>query len=88
MGESRTSKYYARNPRAAEKRRAQQSRYQSSEKEKKKRAARNAARRKAIANGQARKGDNKDVHHKDGNPLNNRSSNLKVISRSANRAKK
>lgn len=88
MGQSRTSQFYLKNPKAAEKRRKQQSKYQSSEKEKKKRAARNAARRKAIANGQARKGDNKDVHHKDGNPLNNRPSNLKVISRSANRAKK
>ena len=38
--------------------------------------------------GIARKGDGKDVHHVDGNPLNNRPSNLKLISRSKNRSRK
>ena len=52
----------------------------------KRRAGRNAARRKAVAAGKAKKGDGKDVHHKDGNTLNNSSSNISVISRSKNRA--
>ena len=55
---------------------------------KKRRAGRNAARRKSEANGTVKKGDKKDVHHKDGNPLNNKSKNLKVEPRSKNRARK
>jgi len=46
------------------------------------RAARNAAHRKKERNGGVPKG--KVVHHKDGNPRNNKRSNLKVISRSRN----
>jgi len=64
--------------------------YQSSPKQKKNRAMRNAARRKAIKSGSAKRGDNTDVHHvksiKDGGK--NSSGNTRVISRSANRAKK
>ena len=52
---------------------------------KKRRAGRNAARRKMISAGKAKKGDGKDVHHKDRNPMNNKSSNLKVTSKSKNR---
>ena len=56
--------------------------------QKKNRASRNAARRSMIAAGRVRKGDGKDVDHRDGNPRNNRAGNLSVMSRSANRAKK
>jgi hypothetical protein len=59
---------------------------QSSTKDKKDRASRNKARRKAIKGGRAKKGDGKDVAHKDGNPRNNSKKNTKVGSRSANRA--
>lgn len=52
----------------------------------KRRAGRNAARRKAVAAGKAKKGDGKDVHHKNGNTRDNRSSNTSVISRSKNRS--
>jgi hypothetical protein len=38
-----------------------------------------------ISAGKAKKGDGKDVHHKDRNPMNNKSSNLKVTSKSKNR---
>ena len=62
--------------------------YHSKPAQKKRRAQRNASRRKAIENGLARKGDGKDVHHKDGNPQNNQKSNLKVISKSKNRSQK
>lgn len=61
--------------------------FHSKPKEKKRRAGRNAARRKATAAGKTRKGDGKDVHHKDGNTRNNRSSNLAVTSRKSNRGK-
>ena len=45
-----------------------------------KRRSRLKARRKLIKAGVAKKGDGKDVHHKDGNALNNKRSNLSVVS--------
>ena len=36
--------------------------------------------------GKVKKGDGKDVHHKDGNPMNANKSNLKVVRRSKNRS--
>ncbi len=51
-----------------------------------KRASRNAARAKMVDAGKARKGDGKDVDHKNGNPKDNSSSNLRVQSKSANRS--
>ena len=56
--------------------------------QKAKRASRNRARHKMAKAGLVRKGDGKDIDHKDGNPQNNKASNLKVVSRSYNRAKK
>tara|TARA_Y100000592_G_scaffold93334_1_gene156345 strand:- start:2152 stop:2676 length:525 start_codon:yes stop_codon:yes gene_type:complete len=53
--------------------------------QKKNRAGRNAARNSLKASGRVKKGDGKDVHHKDGNPRNNRSSNLAVVSKTSNR---
>jgi hypothetical protein len=61
--------------------------YHSSPKSKKDRASRNAARKKAEAAGKVRKGDGKDIDHKDGNPRNNRPSNLRVMSRGLNRGR-
>ena len=55
-------------------------------KEKKRRAARNKARRHLEREGRVRKNDGKDVDHKDHNPLNNSSSNIRVRDRSANRS--
>lgn len=63
------------------------SEYHSKADQKKNRAGRNKARRTAIAKGKVKKGDKKDVHHKDGNPRNNKSSNVKVVSRKKNRGK-
>ena len=60
--------------------------YQSKEKQKKNRAARNASRAAMQKKGKVYKGDGKDVHHKDGNPKNRKSSNLKVTSRAKNRS--
>ena len=62
--------------------------FHSKPEEIKRRAARVKARRYKEANGDAHKGDGKDIDHKDGNPLNNSPENLKVRDRSANRADK
>lgn len=51
------------------------------------RAGRNASRRKMVTAGLASAGDNRDVHHKDHNPLNQSSGNVKVINRKLNRGK-
>lgn len=52
----------------------------------KKRSSRNAARRLMERAGLVRKGDKKDVHHKNRNPLQNNRSNLSITSRSKNRS--
>lgn len=64
------------------------SRYQSSKKAKRDRAARNRNRREAEREGRVHKGDGKEIDHVDSNPRRNVSSNLRVVSRRTNRAKK
>lgn len=61
--------------------------YHSSTKMKKERALRNKNRRAAIRKGTVKKGDKKQIDHRDGNPRNNRKSNLRVISARRNRKK-
>ena len=61
--------------------------YQGTSAQIKRRARRNMARRLMIRKyGKARL-RNKDVDHKDGNPMNNSFRNLKIMSKSKNRAK-
>lgn len=62
--------------------------YHSKPEQKKRRAGRNAARSKMVKAGRVKKGDGKDVDHKNGNARDNRSSNLRVESKSKNRARK
>lgn len=50
-------------------------------------ASRKRARRKMEKAGKVRKGDGKDVDHKDRNPKNNGKSNLRVQSKSKNRGR-
>ena len=52
----------------------------------KRRNARNAARRKMEKAGKVRKGDGKDYAHKNGNPRDNKRSNLTVQSKTRNRS--
>ena len=61
-------------------------RYQKQSKQKKNRASRNAARNLLIKQGKVRKGDGKDVAHRNGNPRDNRLKNLAVSSKRANRS--
>lgn len=60
--------------------------YNSQPEQKKRRAERNASRAKMEAAGKVRKGDGKDVDHKNHNTSDQRSSNLAVVSKSKNRA--
>jgi len=66
---------------------AEYKKYQSSTKSKKDRASRNKMRRKLLANGRVRKGDGKDIDHKDGNPRNNSPQNIRVVSQKLNRGR-
>lgn len=65
--------------------------YHASPEQKKRRAQRNAARRAMEREGRVSKGDGKDVDHIDGRKrgmLNNSRANLRVMSKSRNRARK
>ena len=61
--------------------------YHGTEKYKKERASRNKVRRRFERDGKVRKHDGNDIDHRNGNPRDNRMSNLKIMRRSANRAK-
>ena len=64
----------------------QQRKYNGSPAQKKNRAKRNAARRKMEKAGKVKKGDGKDVDHKNGVKAGNGSKNLRVKSKSSNRS--
>ena len=54
--------------------------------QRKRRSNRVLSRRKMIAAGKAKKGDGKDVHHKDRNPGNKSMKNMKSVSKHKNRS--
>ena len=62
--------------------------FQASEEQKDARVARNRNRRHFVKAGKVSKGDGKDIDHADGNPKNNSPKNLRVVSKSVNRAKR
>ena len=59
---------------------------QSTPRELARNAARKKARRKLEATGKVKKGDGKDVDHKNGNTLDNSKKNLRVTTKKANRS--
>tara|TARA_R100001510_G_scaffold44113_1_gene40614 strand:+ start:712 stop:954 length:243 start_codon:yes stop_codon:yes gene_type:complete len=60
--------------------------YQGQPAQKKRRASRNAARNSLMKSGIVRKGDGKDVNHRNGNPMDNRAKNLSVTTKRGNRS--
>ena len=62
-------------------------RYHASKKMKQERALRNKNRRAALKKGTVKKGDKKQIDHRDGNPRNNKKTNLRVVSARRNRKK-
>lgn len=62
--------------------------YQGKPEQIKNRAARNKARREMEKAGKVRKGDGKDVDHKNSNPRDNSKGNLRVTSKKTNRGKR
>ena len=62
--------------------------YHAKPEQKKNRASRNKARTLLSSVGRVRKGDGKDIDHRDGNPKNNSKSNLSVMSKRRNRSRK
>jgi len=60
--------------------------YQKKQAQKKNRASRNAARNLMLKTGRVKKGDGKDVAHKNGNPKDNSLRNLAVVRKSKNRS--
>ena len=63
-----------------------QRKYNSQPEQKKRRAERNASRAEMVKAGKARKGDGKDVDHKNHNTADKSMKNLQTISKSKNRA--
>jgi len=60
--------------------------YHSKPEQREKNNARKRARYALEKGGVVSKGDGKDIDHKDGNPKNNKRSNLKVTSQASNRS--
>jgi len=62
------------------------SNYHSKPTQKINRAGRNKARNLSLKKGTVKKGDGLDVHHRNGNPKDNRKKNLAVTTKTANRS--
>lgn len=67
-------------------RKAAQKKYNAKPEQVKRRAARNKSRAEMIKAGKVRKGDGKDVDHKNHNPMDRSKGNLRVQSASKNRS--
>lgn len=81
----RTAAFYKANKASRDKKKAYDTAY--NKKNGGKIASRMRARRLLTKLGKVKKGDNMDVDHANGNPLDNRLKNLRVISKTKNRAK-
>jgi hypothetical protein len=61
--------------------------YQGKPKQRRRNDARKKSRRAMVSSGKAKKGDGKDVDHKDRNPMNNSRKNLRMQSKKTNRSR-
>ena len=84
----KTQKYYNENTKAKAKKKSYDTAYNAQPEQRANRSSRNMARRALEKLGLVKKGDGKDVDHKDGNPKNNKKSNLRILAKAVNRAKK
>lgn len=82
----KTALFYRANKKARDKKKAYDTKYNL--KNLAKIASRMRARRKLQKGGAVSPNDGNDVDHVDGNPMNNSPSNLRVVKKSVNRAKK
>ena len=62
--------------------------YHASKRMKQERALRNKNRRSAIRKGIVKKGDDKHIDHKNGNPRDNSNTNIRIVPKSKNRGDK
>ena len=67
MKKKSSKEYYDANDASKEKKKKYDKKYAATTEQKKRRAKRNKARAEAVRKGKAKKGDGKDVHHKNGN---------------------
>lgn len=82
----KTALYYKNNKKARDKKKKYDKAYNGLNLQKI--ASRMRARRKLQSKGRVSPNDGMDVDHVDGNPMNNKVGNLRVITKSKNRAKK
>jgi hypothetical protein len=82
----KTAQFYSKNPKARAVKAAYDKKY--NKEHSKDKNSRNKMRYKLMKEGRVRKNDGNDIDHINGNPQDNSKSNIRVVKKSFNRAKK